>query len=548
LIIQRDTSLLLERWSRRAVQEQPTARRVHHRALLDHLSDLLHAMGRSLMETDEARTTGHRLPATVHGEDRWETGWSLPEVVRDYQILRLVLLDYLEERLDRPLTCREAMAIGLVLDEAIEASVFMYASSRDRHLKELEEQRAALDKRLQEHLRVQAEALRDSDRRKNEFLATLAHELRNPIAPLRNALGVLYLQPPRDPTLLEIRDIFDRQIQQLSRLLDDLLDVSRIAEGKVVLKKQNVNLGSIVSEAVQMSQPLMSSRQIRLSVALPPDDLWMHGDPARLVQIVANLLNNAAKYTDRGGQVWISAQRDAGEAVLRVRDTGAGISADLLPHIFDLFTQAEWPSDRSQGGLGIGLTLVRKLVELHGGSIVAKSEGPGQGSEFIVRLPVLAVIPAVVLEKQGDQPPKNSLPRRRVLVVDDNIDAAQTLAMLLKLQGQEIQVAYDGLSALQVAESFHPEVVLLDIGLPRMDGYEVARRLREQVGADRVLLAALTGYGQDEDRRRSTAAGFNVHLVKPVSPEALCLLLATPTTSRAPSRRPEGTTAESPGT
>jgi signal transduction histidine kinase/ActR/RegA family two-component response regulator len=527
-VIQRDANILIERWIWRAVREQPNAARVHVQALLDHFREFLQALGRSLIETDETETNGHCLHATVHGEQRWDVGWSLPELVRDFQIFRLVILDHLEETLDRPLEHREVMAIGLALDEAITASVVMYVTSRDEHQRELEAKRTELEMQVQESLRHRANALQESDRRKNEFLATLAHELRNPLAPLGNAVAVLHCHSTRDETVLQIRDIFDRQVRQMARLLDDLLDVSRIAQGKVELQKKHVNLATVVSQAMQASEPLLNARQIQFEAELPAQAVWLEADADRLVQVVVNLLNNAAKYTDRGGRVWLTAEQEGDEAVVRVRDTGVGIAPELLPHIFDLFTQAVWPTEQSQGGLGIGLALVRRLVDLHGGAIRASSPGLGQGSEFVVRLPALTES-----SRDGDERPRNddtpavaTQIHRRILVVDDNLDAAKSLAMLLQLQGHEVAVAHDGPTALKTADAFRPEVVFLDIGLPRMDGYQVVNQMRDQPWATRVLIIALTGYGQDEDRQRSAAAGFNAHLVKPVDHRALGQLLA----------------------
>lgn len=530
-IIQRDCDILIERWRRQAIKEQPHATRVHLRTLLNHFRAFLQALGQSLIETDETETNGHCFHATFHGEQRWDAGWSLPELVRDYQIFRLVIVDHFEETLAQPLDHREAMAIGLALDEAITASVVMYTTSRDEHLRQLEEKRVELDKQVQESLRQKAEALQASDRRKNEFIATLAHELRNPLAPLRNAVGVLYSHSTTDKTVLEIRDIFDRQVRQMARLLDDLLDVSRIERGKVVLRKERVNLASIISQALQMSEPLMKVRQIHCEVALPSEPLLLQADPARLIQVVVNLLNNAVKYTYGGGHIWLTAERDGEEAVIRVRDDGTGIAPELLPHLFDLFTQAEWTEEQSQGGLGIGLALVRRLVELHDGVISASSPGLGLGSQFVLRLPALPVT-----EAGADEPSRRDDNLRvkaqnpcRVLVVDDNVDAAKSLAMLLKFQGHQIQVAYDGPMALKTADEFRPEVVLLDIGLPRLDGYQVARQMREQPWGSSIMIIALTGYGQDEDRQRTASAGFNAHLVKPVDLGALQLLLAQAT-------------------
>ncbi len=535
LLIQRDAGVLIERWTRRAMQEQPHAQRVHHQALVDHFHELLQALGRSLAESDDAATCQHCLPATIHGEDRWEAGWSLPEVVRDYQILRLVILDYLEEMLERPPSHCVVMAIGLALDEAIAASVSMYVTSRDGHLRQLEQERAERDKQIQEHLQQRAESLREVDRRKNEFLATLGHEMRNPLAPLWQAARLLELQETMDPALLgQVRDIIKRQVQQLGRLADDLLDISRIAQAKVELRKEPVNLADLVAQAVQASAPHLKARHHQFEVSAPDEPLWLEADPARLVQIIVNLLNNAAKYTEPGGHVWLSAGADAdGTAVIRVRDDGMGIPPEMLPHVFELFTQGEWSADHSQGGMGIGLALVRRLVELHGGTITASSPGLGQGSEFVVRLP--ASPPPSVRRaepsRNGDARPVSPSPNpscRRILVVDDNVDAAESLRILLSLEGHKVQLAHDGLAALRVAEEIQPEVILLDIGLPRMDGYEVARRLRQLPEMEKVLLVALTGYGQDDDRRRSHEAGFNAHLVKPVDLDALRIALAHP--------------------
>jgi signal transduction histidine kinase/CheY-like chemotaxis protein len=531
--IQRDASILIERWARRVIQEQPNAQRLHHQALVDHFHDLLQALGRSLAESDDAATGQHCLPATIHGEDRWEKGWSLPEVVRDYQILRLVILDYLEEVLEQSPSHRVVMAIGLALDEAIAASVSMYVTSRDGYLRQLEEERTERDKQIQEHLRQRAETLREVDRRKNEFMAILGHEMRNPLAPLWHAARLLELQETMDPALLvQVREIVKRQVQQLGRLADDLLDISRIDQAKVELRKEPVNLADIVAQAIQTSAPHLKARHHQIEITAPTEPIWLLADPARLVQIIVNLLNNAAKYTEPGGHVWFTAGPDAdGTAVIRIRDDGMGISPGMLPHVFELFTQGEWSAEHARGGMGIGLALVRRLVELHGGTITASSPGLAQGSEFVVRLPASSS-PSISRDEPiriGDPRPVSPSPkpsRRRILVVDDHVDAAESLRMLLSLEGHDVRLAHDGRAALRVAEDFSPEVVLLDIGLPRMDGYEVARRLHQRPEMEKTLLIAMTGYGQDEDRRRSQEAGFNGHLVKPVDLDALRLALA----------------------
>jgi CheY-like chemotaxis protein len=374
-------------------------------------------------------------------------------------------------------------------------------------------------------------AIREADRRKGEFLAMLAHELRNPLAPLLHALHLLGPGGAGAAEVGAIRDVAERQARHLARLVDDLLDVSRISTGKIELRRGPVDLREAVARAAETVRPLVEARRHALALALPEGPLPLEADEARLEQVFANLLNNAAKYTEPGGQIRIEAAREGDVAVVRVRDTGIGIAPELLPRVFDLFAQAEQSLDRSQGGLGIGLTLVRRLVELHGGSIAAASPGVGLGSEFVVRLPIRAADDAASSRegpRRGAVAPEAADPApRRVLVVDDNADAARLLARLLEASGHQAEVAHDGPAALERAQARPPDVVLLDIGLPGMDGYEVARRLRQSVG-DRPLLVALTGYGQDEDRRRSREAGMDDHLTKPVDPRTLKELLARP--------------------
>ncbi len=380
--------------------------------------------------------------------------------------------------------------------------------------------------------RKQAEkALKEADRRKDEFLATLAHELRNPLAPVRNALHVMKMPGASGPVVGQARDMAVRQVQHMARLLDDLLDVSRISRGKIELRKEVLDVTAAVNGSVEAVRPLFEERQHQLTVLLPEHSLRVEADSTRLEQVLTNLLNNAAKYTDAGGQVRLTAERDGGEVVLRVRDTGIGIAPEMLPKIFDLFVQADRRMDRSQGGVGIGLTLVKKLVELHGGRVAAHSRGLGQGSEFVVRLPATSD-PAEPGGGEAGNGESARLARCRVLVVDDNLDAADSLGLMLQLGGQQVRVAYDGPTALLVAQAFGPQVVFLDIGMPGMDGYEVAGRLRRLPKGEATLLVALTGWGQDTDRRRSAEAGFDHHLVKPVEPAALQTLLASLPTRR----------------
>jgi two-component system CheB/CheR fusion protein len=377
---------------------------------------------------------------------------------------------------------------------------------------------------LEEELRRHSEELTEADRRKDEFLAMLAHELRNPLAPIFNVVQFLQLKGPPDADLDLARDVLKRQTRHLSRLVDDLLDVSRIGRNKIALHCEPVRLAAVVESAVETSRPLVEAGRHRLTVELPDEALWLEADPTRLAQVFINLLNNAAKYTEPAGHISLTATREGSEVAVRVRDTGVGIPPEMLCRVFEPFAQVDRSLARSQGGLGIGLALVKYLVEMHGGSVQATSMGPRQGSEFVVRLP-LAAEPALA---GGKSPPvvPGPLPRRRILVVDDNQDAARSLAMLLELSGHEVHVAHDGPGALEAAERLRLEVVLLDISLPGMDGYEVARRMRQLTALEGALLVALTGWGQEDDRRRAAEAGFDKHFIKPVNLTALQELLA----------------------
>lgn len=374
-----------------------------------------------------------------------------------------------------------------------------------------------------ERLRLVNE-LKEADRRKDEFLATLAHELRNPLAPVRNAVQVLRLRGPDEPELRWGWDVIDRQVEHLTRLIDDLLDISRITRNKLELRKQRIELAEVIRGAVESSRPVIEQREQELEVILPPGPIYLNGDLVRLTQVLMNLLNNAAKFTERRGRIWLSAERQEGDVLVRVRDTGVGIAAEKLPRLFDIFFQVDKTREQSQGGLGIGLSLVRRLVELHGGRVEAHSEGVGKGSEFIVRLPALVDQPPQAQEPSDNGKPKPAA--RRILVVDDNRDSADSLAMLLRLIGNEVQAAYDGMQGVEAAEQFRPEVVLLDIGMPRLNGEDACRRIRAEPWGQEMMLIALTGWGQEGDRRRFKEAGFDHHITKPVEPAALLKLLA----------------------
>jgi PAS domain S-box-containing protein len=366
------------------------------------------------------------------------------------------------------------------------------------------------------------DALLESDRRKDEFLATLAHELRNPLAPIRNSLHILHLTSNPEPAAARVYEMMERQVNHMVRLVDDLMEVSRITRGKIELRREPVELAAVVRNAVETSRPLIEAAGHQLALALPPEPLIVNGDLVRLSQVLANLLNNSAKYTLNGGQIWLAVCQDADDAVISVRDSGVGITSELLPRVFEMFSQGE--TSRGQGGLGIGLSLVKNLVEMHGGRVEARSAGPKQGSEFIVRLPRLRRSEGPRSQNLGTSRTQVLSPRR-ILVVDDNRDAAESLGALLRFLGADVRVVTDGPAALQILESFRPAVVLLDIGMPGMDGYEVAQHIRARAELDEIMLVALTGWSQEEDRRRSQSAGFNHHLVKPADLGALQAVL-----------------------
>ena len=395
--------------------------------------------------------------------------------------------------------------------------------------KSLEQANTTLQAEKTRELEAMNRALKEADRHKDEFLAVLAHELRNPLAPIRNAVEIMRRSPMTDPQLTWSRDVIERQVKHLSRLVDDLLDVSRITRGNINLNRERLNVGAIVSRAIETVQPLIAEQRHELTVEMADDALEVEGDLTRLTQVLGNLLNNAAKYTDPGGRIVLNVQRQGGELILRVRDSGIGIPPELLPRLFNLFTQVDGTTHRSQGGLGIGLALVRQLVHMHGGTVTAHSAGVASGSEFVVRLPLSLRTDEPAYEDrvpQGANGNGHSRRGRRILLADDNRDALDSLATLLECDGHEVFTATDGAEALERACECRPEIMLLDIGMPKLDGYEVARRVRAQPWGNATVLIALTGWGQDEDRRRSREVGFNSHLVKPLDPAMLSSLLA----------------------
>jgi PAS domain S-box-containing protein len=367
--------------------------------------------------------------------------------------------------------------------------------------------------------------LHEADERKNEFLAILAHELRNPLGPIRHAVKILRARAPSPDELNWATNIIDRQTEHMTRLVEDLLDVSRITRGTIELRRERVDVATILQTAVEASSALMERNRHQLKVITPAQPLYVEGDITRLTQVVTNLLDNAAKYTDPGGKIWLAGEGEGDTAVIRVKDSGIGIPSEMLPRIFDMFTQAGLSLERSQGGLGVGLALVDRLVRLHGGTVTAYSAGAGQGSQFIIRLPVAPAQKGAAAERR-EAPLPAGANRCRVLVVDDNVDSVESLAMLLRMTGHEVETASDGEAALHRAEEFRPDLAILDIGLPKMNGYDLAKQIRRRPWAKDVVLIALTGWGQAQHRLRSKESGFNHHLTKPVEFDALQQILA----------------------
>ncbi|MBX3413969.1 MAG: response regulator [Pirellulales bacterium] len=512
-ILLRDTALIMDQWSQRIRDEFPAARRLHEEALRDHLPQILHAIAEQLASTD-ADHVPHRAPARRHGETRWDDGWSISNVVHDYLLLRLVILDHLQQTLARPLQMIEIMAVGLVLDETISASIEAYEVGREQFVHGMEQQRT--------------NELSERDRRKDEFLATLGHELRNPLAAIAGALEISRLATPAEPLFTEARDILDRQVQQLTRLVDDLLDISRITRGRLELRRARLEAGQLTTQVAQMLQPVFEMRRQSLRVEIADRLIWLDADPTRLQQILTNVLVNASKYTPPGGHIQLQTDCDEQAALFRVADDGRGIDADLLPRVFDLYTHGERPKHTPDLGLGIGLALVRQLVDLHGGSVMAESDGAGRGATFTIRIPLAQE--AQVTPGQGTNGTaveSNGTSCRRVLVVEDHADLARMLSSLVVRCGPEVRVASDGPTALEAAREFQPDLVLLDIGLPGMSGYDVAAELRKLPGLQSAVLVALTGYGQEEDRQRTQTAGFSRHLVKPIAFDVLQQVLRT---------------------
>jgi signal transduction histidine kinase len=459
-------------------------------------------------------------------------GYELAELMRGTERTRRAPIIFLTAgAADRQRRFRgyEAGAVDF-LNKPIEADILRSKASVFFELYQQRNQIAA----QRDELKSYAAALTEADRRKDEFLATLAHELRNPLAPIRNGLDILRTSPTA-PNAAEIRDVMDRQLSHLVRLVDDLLDVSRVSQGKIQLRKERVALSDIVKTAVDASNPLIIAGRHALRFDTPDDPIWLDADLMRLSQVISNLLNNAAKYTPEGGAIVLSTRQEGAEAIVTVSDNGVGIPSDMLPRVFDLFTQVRDNLDRSHGGLGIGLALVKQLVEMHGGSITAESDGPGKGSAFYVRLPVMELAPAAPNVTEPDLRPSPSNGALKVLIVDDNVDVAQTIGWMMETIGHDYRMVHEGKLAVPTAQDYRPDAILLDIGMPGMDGYAVCRALREQPLFDNTVIIAQTGWGQTQAGAASGESGFDHHLVKPVTMDRLEELLADVASARGKS-------------
>ncbi|HEY4772142.1 MAG TPA: response regulator [Steroidobacteraceae bacterium] len=448
----------------------------------------------------------------------------VPEILRG-KITVLVELHLKRRELQRlNLSLAEANALLALKNSTLEAEKTRELEALNCTLRQANAELEQANRALQAEIAVRARAetaLKDADRAKDEFLAILAHELRNPLAPIRNAVEIMRRRPLEDPQLVWARDLVERQLGHLARLVDDLLDVSRITRGAITLAREPVLVHTVLLRALETIQPMIERHTHELLIDMGEQQLEVEGDLIRLTQALSNLLNNAVKYTEAGGRIKVTVSREENLVAIRVQDSGVGISPELLPRLFNLFTQAATTTDRAQGGLGIGLALVRRLVEMHGGTVAAHSEGENRGSEFVVRLPLLAQSarcrwPPAATAEMRDRPPP-----RRILVVDDNADSLDSLAALLRCEGHEVYTAADGLEALARAALCRPEIALLDLGMPKLDGVQLGRRIRAEPWGRAMTLIALTGWGQETDRKRTQAAGFDAHLIKPLDMGAL---------------------------
>ena len=505
-IIARDAAELVQRWCERAREEQPTASRVHHEALRNQLTHFLQAMGHGLLQSGERDPKQHRHEALEHGEQRWDSGWSLAELVRDYQILHSVVLEHLAIVLDRPLGYREAMAVGVFVNDAIAASIAAYIANRDHHVREIE--RAGMD------------ALREAQARKDEFLAVVVHELRNPMTPIVNAAESLALMLDRaDEPIRNAVRLIKRQSRQLARILDDLTDLTRVTQGRLALRREVVDVGDVVDQAVQTVATLIAERGHQLVRETGTDQLRVEGDGSRLVQVVVNLLINAAKYTPPGGRIAITTRRSGDGVEIVVRDTGQGIPPHLLDQVFDMYARVSASTESSPDGLGIGLALVKELAALHGGSVSASSDGPGHGAEFVVSIPSYQGTDPVT----RTTPEPMALPSARILVIDDEADVCESLSQLLRVNGHSVDSAQNGKGGMERALGGSYDAAIVDIGLPDVSGFDVAKAIRA-AGND-LFLIGLSGIDSADLPRQATDAGFDAYVAKPADADTLTRLL-----------------------
>jgi signal transduction histidine kinase/CheY-like chemotaxis protein len=506
-VIGRDAGVIVDKWARRAIDEESIAKRVHHDVLLDHLPTFLWELGKGLADSGAADSFRHCRPAGLHGDQRWETGWSIDQVVRDYQLLRIVVLEHLYETVDRALTKHEVMALGVYFDDAIASSVkaFLLCSKSAAATESVEK----TGERSEELLGI---------------LGILGHELRNPLAPLGNALQVLKLSGAEPSAVERSRLLMERQHKVLTRLVNDLLDLPRLTQGKMQIRSERLNLRTLVNDAVEDRRSAFEEVGVQLKVELTVDSIHTMGDGLRLTQVVGNLLGNAVKFTDRGGEVHVVLKRHPSRpvAIISVRDTGIGIDAAVLPKIFEAFVQAERSFERSRGGIGLGLALVKGIVELHGGCVFATSQGYGSGSEFVVELPLIEIPPES--EKNVEKPPVQSL-AKRILVIEDNLDSAESLKEYLELLGHKVTIANSGPDGVQVATNAAPDVVVCDIGLPGMNGHEVCAELRKNPKLSQIFIVVLTGHSLEQEGSDQSEANFDCYLLKPVDPTHLAEII-----------------------
>jgi signal transduction histidine kinase/CheY-like chemotaxis protein len=502
---------IVERWTEAVHREAvPSAEGLSQPQLLDHVPPLLEEISAAL---EGAPAPAIEAEGRAHGRHRWGNGYDISEVLREISLLQQTLLDVVEEY--------AGGSPGLTPVEQLDViRRLLDLTNRSGHAAVAEFHSESMAAR-----RLLEAELEAANEQKDRFLAMLSHELRNPLSPILAAVQLLEFTESADPRLRRARDVIVRQVRHQSRLIDDLLDVSRVARGKIALRVERHNLKAAVGYAVEACLPVIEGKGQELKLTLPDVALPVDADPVRLEQIVTNLLTNANRYTGPGGTIWLTLLQEGKEAVLRVRDSGIGIAPEQLPRIFDLFVQAETSLYRREGGLGIGLTLVKMLADLHGGTVEAHSEGPGKGAEFVVRLPVAEEAGSIEPSRDGDRGEKPV--SRRVALVEDNPDSREVLADLLELLGHQVLTAAHGLEALRLARQEKPEAFVVDLGLPGMDGYEVARALRGMPGGERLLLIALTGHGGPENEERARKAGFDAHLTKPADIDELQRLLAT---------------------